>query len=94
MKVSTSGRSLEITNSGPAAFAPEDLEALLGSFVRGGQDRTSGTSLGKKRAGLGLGLAIVREIASVHNASLLLSPVAGGGLCVRVEFPEPGIEAG
>ena len=39
--------------------------------------------------GCGLGLAIVQEIARVHDATLeILAPPAGRGTLVRVSFPQ------
>jgi two-component system sensor histidine kinase VanS len=41
-------------------------------------------------AGVGLGLAIVKSITQAHEGSLLLTPRAGGGLCVEVQLPALG----
>jgi signal transduction histidine kinase len=43
--------------------------------------------------GSGLGLAIVREIAQAHGASVNLGEGPDGiGLCVTVDWPEPGAQ--
>jgi two-component system sensor histidine kinase VanS len=38
-------------------------------------------------AGVGLGLAIVKSITQAHDGALVLTPRAGGGLCVTVRLP-------
>ncbi|PTU71235.1 sensor histidine kinase [Chromobacterium haemolyticum] len=48
---------------------------------------------GAASSGSGLGLAIVREIAHRHGAAVELSRNAGGGLCVKLQFPPADNEA-
>jgi two-component system sensor histidine kinase TctE len=38
--------------------------------------------------GCGLGLAIVQEIAALHDARLVFLPTSLGGLHVRIVFPQ------
>jgi two-component system sensor histidine kinase VanS len=57
------------------------VSTLTEPFRRGaGRVRTD-------HAGAGLGLAIVESIASAHDATLTLTPRAGGGLRVVVQLP-------
>ena len=71
---------LAVTNTGPVIPSAE-VERLFQPFQR----------LDPRRAvykdGHGLGLSIVRAIASAHGASITADPVPGGGLSVRVSFP-------
>jgi signal transduction histidine kinase len=69
-----------VTNTGPL-IPPADVERLFQPFQR----------LDRRRAnykdGHGLGLSIVRAIATAHDATITARPVPDGGLCVRVSFP-------
>lgn len=47
-------------------------------------------SRSKKDGGFGLGMALVREIAAVHHASLEIESTLGAGTTVRLVFPESG----
>jgi signal transduction histidine kinase len=71
---------LSVTNRGPVIPCSE-VERLFQPFQR----------LDPRRAiykdGHGLGLSIVRTIASAHGASITADPVPEGGLSVRVSFP-------
>jgi signal transduction histidine kinase len=72
---------LQVSNTGPE-IPPAELDRLFEPFQRlGGRIRT--------RNGHGLGLSIVRAIASAHGASVSAEALAGGGLSVSVEFPAP-----
>jgi signal transduction histidine kinase len=72
---------LSVTNSGPPV-PPSEVERLFQPFQRLGSRRVS-------RAGHGLGLSIVRAIASAHDATVTASALPGGGLAVQVTFPRP-----
>ena len=48
-------------------------------------------SRSKRNGGSGLGMAIVRQIAEQHQASLSLLDTPGGGLTVRIEWPAGGL---
>jgi signal transduction histidine kinase len=79
------GRALlTVTNTGPV-IPRDQVDRLLEPFQRLGAQRTS-----SGHEGHGLGLSIVRAIASAHDASLTVLPQAGGGLAVTVSFPGPG----
>ena len=59
--------------------APEDeLGRLFDHFFRGGQ--------GRGRQGSGLGLAVVRQVAEAHGATVSAANAPGGGLVVRLAF--------
>ena len=70
---------LSVANSG-AAVSADEVEQLFEPFRRHGTARTA-------RRGAGLGLAIVRAVATVHGGTVSAVPRPGGGLVVRVELP-------
>jgi signal transduction histidine kinase len=67
---------LVVENTGPEIEAG-DVDGLFEPFQR--RERTGD--------GLGLGLSIVRAIATAHDALLKAEPLRGGGLRVEVAFP-------
>jgi signal transduction histidine kinase len=71
---------LSVTNTGPI-IRPAEVERLFQPFER----------LDLRRAhykdGHGLGLSIVRAIATVHQANVSTNPLPEGGLCIRIIFP-------
>jgi signal transduction histidine kinase len=73
---------LRVTNTG-ALIAASDVERLFQPFQR----------LNPRRAhhkdGHGLGLSIVRAIATAHRATIDASPLGDGGLSVTVVFAQP-----
>lgn len=73
---------LSVTNTGPL-IPSADVDRLLQPFQR----------LNSRRAhykdGHGLGLSIVRAIATAHDATITAHPMLDGGLCVNVSFPQP-----
>ena len=71
---------LTVDNTGPAVPA-DQIERLLQPFQRLKPDRTGDT------VGHGLGLSIVRAIATAHDATVQIRPNDGGGLHVTVAFP-------
>ncbi|MFD0519430.1 sensor histidine kinase [Paractinoplanes durhamensis] len=72
---------LTVANTGEI-IEPEKVDALFEPFQR--LDRTTG------RAGHhGLGLSIVRAIATAHDATIEASPGPAGGLRIEVRFPAP-----
>jgi signal transduction histidine kinase len=71
---------LAVTNTGPVIAAGE-LERLFEPFHRGGNGR------GADSEHHGLGLSIVRAIATAHDATLSAEPVSGGGMTVAVGLP-------
>lgn len=68
---------LSVSDNGPGIPAA-DRERVLQRFVRLHPGDGKGS---------GLGLSIVREIASWHGASITLDETPGGGLTVAVTFP-------
>jgi two-component system, OmpR family, sensor kinase len=72
------GASLAVSDDGPG-IPPEERSRVFDRFYRGA---------GTIPPGSGLGLSIVRAIASAHGASIALaSGAAGKGLAVTVTFP-------
>jgi signal transduction histidine kinase len=69
-------------NSGPLVPA-EDVPHLFEPFRRQGTARTS-------RRGAGLGLSIVRAVATVHGGTVVAEARSEGGLVVTVELPACG----
>lgn len=71
---------LTVSNTGPVV--PDDrLAEIFEPFRRLHTPRT------RSAAGSGLGLSIVRSIASVHRATLTATPNPGGGLLLAAHFP-------
>jgi hypothetical protein len=60
---------------------PDELERLYEPFKRLGGDRTAGADGDR-----GLGLSIVRAIASAHDATVTARPQPDSGLEVAVSF--------
>jgi len=73
---------LSVTNTGPLIPAAE-VERLFQPFQRLDRRRAAGQD------GHGLGLSIVRAIATAHDATIAACPITDGGLCVSVIFPQP-----
>jgi len=71
---------LRVTNTGPV-IPPSSLPALFEPFQRFGAQRLRQTD------GHGLGLAIVRAIATAHAATLTPRARVEGGLDIEVAFP-------
>jgi signal transduction histidine kinase len=71
---------LSVSNTGPLIPAAE-LERLFQPFQRLDRRRAN------YKGGHGLGLSIVRAIATAHGAAVEADPLADGGLRVSVWFP-------
>jgi signal transduction histidine kinase len=71
---------LQVANGGPVLEAAA-AAALFEPFQRGRRDRA-----GLPR-GFGLGLAIVRSVASAHDGEVAAISPAEGGLVVTVRLP-------
>ncbi len=69
----------ETSNGGQIRTAAETV-MLVEPFNRGTSTRLTGR-------GSGLGLTLVDSIAGTHGGQLLLTPLATGGLVVRLELP-------
>jgi signal transduction histidine kinase len=70
---------ITVENSGQS-LSQEEIDALFQPFMRGAWAR-------RNRTGFGLGLAIVRSIATAHRGTVHAEPAPDGGLRVTVEIP-------
>jgi signal transduction histidine kinase len=77
---------LSVTNTGPL-IPPAEVDRLFQPFQRLDPRRAN------YKDGHGLGLSIVRAIATAHDATITAHPITGGGLCVSVVFPQPASPA-
>jgi signal transduction histidine kinase len=86
IQVSTSaspaGAVLSVTSSGPV-IAAADVDRLFQPFQR------LGPRPARRDGGHGLGLSIVRAIATAHAATIGARPRPGGGLAIEVTFSGP-----
>ncbi|MBL8226559.1 MAG: sensor histidine kinase KdpD [Chromatiales bacterium] len=73
-----SGVTIDVADDGPG-LPPGDAERLFGKFQRG---RDEGAT-----PGVGLGLAICREIARLHGGNVVAMVRPGGGALFRVTLP-------
>ncbi|ROT27971.1 cell wall metabolism sensor histidine kinase WalK [Micromonospora sp. HM5-17] len=71
---------LTVINTGPVVPGYE-VETLFQPFRRLRRDRVAG------ERGFGLGLSIVRAVATAHGGAVRAEPREGGGLAVTVELP-------
>ncbi|MFD7019894.1 ATP-binding protein [Streptomyces sp. NPDC059928] len=71
---------VEISDDGPGIPA-EERERVFDRFVR------LDASRGRNSGSTGLGLAIAREIATAHGATIVLTEADGGGACAVVTLP-------
>ncbi len=76
----------EVMDKGPGVPASELEQVFEGFYQVEGH-------LTRLHDGLGLGLAMARRIADVHQARIQLRSVQGKGATVRITFPEPRSEA-
>jgi signal transduction histidine kinase len=77
-----------VANTGPPV-APDDLELLFEPF-----QRLDGGRAARPDGHHGLGLSIVRAIATAHGATVSAEPQRDGGLSVVVRFPSMSGERG
>jgi signal transduction histidine kinase len=73
---------LSVTNSGPV-IPPTEVDRLFQPFQR------LGPRPAHRDGGHGLGLSIVRAIATAHAATIGARAMPGGGLAIDVTFPPP-----
>lgn len=80
VSVSDTCWEIAVCDDGPG-LTSEECERIFTPFYRTSQarDRASG--------GVGLGLAIAKAAAQMHDGSVQASPVQSGGLCVTFRFP-------
>jgi heavy metal sensor kinase len=71
---------IQVTDTG-SGISDEDLPFIFDRFWRADRVRS------RETGGMGLGLAIAREIAQAHGAKLTVSSVAGQGSTFTVEMP-------
>ncbi|MFC5748574.1 sensor histidine kinase [Actinomadura rugatobispora] len=71
---------LVVANTGPAV-PPYEVQTIFEPFRRLRQDRV------RSDRGSGLGLSIVRAVATAHHGSVAAEPREGGGLVVTVRLP-------
>jgi signal transduction histidine kinase len=76
------GAWLVVSNDGPVV-SPDQIDRLYEPFERLGAERSAG------REGFGLGLCIVRAVATAHGATLRTVARPVGGLSIEVRFPAP-----
>jgi signal transduction histidine kinase len=74
---------LSVTNTGPV-IPPTEIDRVFQPFQRLDRRRTHHNN------GHGLGLSIVRAIATAHDATVSARPSAGGGVSIEVAFPRAG----
>jgi signal transduction histidine kinase len=72
---------LTVTNTGPVVPAYE-IETLFQPFRRLNRERVDGGR------GFGLGLSIVRAVATAHGGTVRAVPREGGGLVITVTLPQ------
>ena len=63
-------------------IAPDELERIFERFYRVDKSHS------KKIGGTGLGLALVKHIAEIHNADIEMESTPGVGTVISVHFPE------
>src|SRR6185503_18420079 len=79
--------ALEVDDQGPGVPLA-DRERIFRPFERGSRQP-------KGRIGYGLGLALVRTVADLHDGRVLVTDSPAGGARFRIEFPlEPAALAG
>ena len=76
------GAFVSVTNTGPV-IPPTEVERLFQPFQRLDPGRAN------HKDGHGLGLSIVRAIATAHGATITARPVRAGGVSLEVAFPPP-----
>ncbi len=77
---------MTVENTGPAV-APYQVGALFEPFRRLNADRTTDAAGPVACRGAGLGLSIVRSVATAHGGDVHAAPRPGGGLLVVVTLP-------
>jgi signal transduction histidine kinase len=78
--VADSAAVLEVANGGQVV-APAEVDRLFDRFYRPDKSRS------RKTGGFGLGLSIVRSVATAHGGTVELTAPESGGLRVTVSIP-------
>jgi len=73
---------IEVSDDGPGVPAT-DRDRIFDRFVRLGESRQ------RSSGGVGLGLAIVREIVLGHGGTVSVTDAPGGGAAFRIRLPAP-----
>lgn len=89
VSVATEGDHAELTvaNSG-AMLSDDDVEVMFERFYRT-RDQSS-----SRRSGHGLGMAIIREVADAHGATITVEPHDDGGMTAKIRFPPARVAVG
>lgn len=74
------GISVSVSDSG-VGIAPQEMPYIFREFYRGG------TSHPSEKRGMGLGLAICREIITAHEGSIKAENAPTGGTCITFTVP-------
>ncbi len=77
------GRAVLSVSSSGVSIPPAEVDRLFQPFQR------LGPRPARRDGGHGLGLSIVRAIATAHAATITAQPRPGGGLAIDVTFPAP-----
>ncbi|MGH7735588.1 MAG: sensor histidine kinase, partial [Gemmatimonadales bacterium] len=81
-ETSDAGAVVSVTNSGQV-IPPTEVDRLFQPFQR------LGPRPARRAGGHGLGLSIVRALATSYGAAITAQPRPGGGLAIDVTFPRP-----
>lgn len=89
VSVATEGDHAELTvaNSG-AMLSDDDVDVMFERFYRT-RDQSS-----SRRSGHGLGMAIIREVADAHGATITVEPHDAGGMTAKIRFPPARVAVG
>ncbi len=71
---------VEVKDKGPG-ISPKDLPFIFERFYRADKSRN------RKTGGLGVGLAIVKELVQAHGGKIEVESTPGEGCCFRLSFP-------
>ncbi|MBP3538956.1 MAG: two-component sensor histidine kinase, partial [Oscillospiraceae bacterium] len=81
IEISAQGGTITVTDHGHG-IAPESLARITEPFY------TPDKSRSRRLGGVGLGLALVREIADAHGAELEIESAPGAGTSVSMIFEQ------
>ena len=81
VSVKAYGKVIEVSDNGKG-IPTDALEHITEPFFMVDKSRS------KKLGGVGLGLALVKEIVQAHNAKLEVESIEGSGTTVRIRFQQ------